>query len=542
MLLGRRAALAWLLGLIAAGLLPTPIQTLECLRGTATLADGECGGTGITAEACFDSADHATDCMAAVSNKLREKVAACKDAFQPECAALSGQALPGWNASLPRSQAIASCSHQCKIFAQPTQSQCTMGGCTGTPTQYDLTTTTSQQPLMCPIDTSLFTADVPKICCSVYQNAVGANCGGEECSLMAKHISDVAGVKCSTARDCIRPEANLAASGLGLLQAHYRQVRDAFTACTLHLKEDQVGCYQGEEVLLGLCAGRRLKWKACTTQAKATLCVKEAAKMITSLVTQDNCETALSQLCNAVGATTRYLPWTRMANNYCDSANATMLKALPGVMAAAPTSCKPEGGGECVDVKLCSGVRRSMPFCEHLAGNSFYSRSLMDDPLAWDKTIADGWESAPSQVLVKSDSCRTAYRDWVCTYNALPCDPETNFKRELCITACERFYKCNVTDPAEFNTTAASQVPNLVVKDGESEALREVRRIERCVALGLNINYDVGEVDGAKAKCFYYPEGDGEPLSSGVARRGYARQRSLLLPGAMLLLAYRRYS
>lgn len=46
----------------------------------------------------------------------------------------------------------------------------------------------------------------------------------------------------------------------------------------------------------------------------------------------------------------------------------------------------------------------------------------------------------------------------------------------------------------------------------ESEALREVRRIERCVALGLNINYDVGEVDGAKAKCFYYPEGDGGAL------------------------------
>ena len=147
----RIAALAWLCGLIAAGVLPAAVETLECLSKTATLAGGECGGTTITAEACFDSADHATACIAAVSAKLRGQVADCKSAFQPDCAALSGTAL-----------ATASCKHQCTIFAQPTKTQCVMGGCSGNSTKYNLTTTT---PLMCPIDTSLFTVDVPKICC-----------------------------------------------------------------------------------------------------------------------------------------------------------------------------------------------------------------------------------------------------------------------------------------------------------------------------------------------------------------------------------------
>ena len=44
--------------------------------------------------------------------------------------------------------------------------------------------------------------------------------------------------------------------------------------------------------------------------------------------------------------------------------------------------------GACVDIALCATSRAELNFCKHLKGNSFLSKSLVDNPYAFDKVSA----------------------------------------------------------------------------------------------------------------------------------------------------------
>jgi len=63
----------------------------------------------------------------------------------------------------------------------------------------------------------------------------------------------------------------------------------------------------------------------------------------------------------------------------------------------------------------------------------------------------------------------------IALYSLQPCFPEEHLPRPMCVQACDNYYKCNVTTPSAWNSSALAGSP-VAFPDGEVNPARPRRR------------------------------------------------------------------
>ena len=305
---------------------------------------------------------------------------------------------------------------------------------------------------------------------------------------------------------------------------------------------------QKAEIETGFCKGYPLGWSACTDDGQ---CGRQVALEAGNALTPEFCTSVLQSLCAAVGGRPRCksscsficemlvsnvwppqcdsrsdcenpsmtssaydpvpplccgsLRRTILAN--CDRVDVSLLdaymasvveKGIPStaISTEAMTAVRKEescNASDCVDVPVCSIVQfpeehmKNDVFCYMLNNKYFLNQELTEDPVGWDKRMAQSYKKVPVEVYKKSDAgCEDAYKQWMCAYHARPC-ARTQEPTHLCLDFCINFMRCNSSIQVLMSSLQATES---TIQNLDEDELSVVAANRICISMSMSSNYN----------------------------------------------------